>query len=227
MGVTKKPLDFFYQLNNHILEQVQDNPYLGILINENLKWTTHINKITSKASSTLGFIRRNLKHCPRKLKETAYFSLIRSVLDYASTIWDPYLVKDINRLESVQRRAARFVCNNYHRDTSVSHLLTELKWTSLADRRREQRLILHCKIINGLIEIPSEPHVTHSKYTRNSNSKGLNIIRSNTETFRNSFFPRSVKDWNNLPDSCVLSPSVDSFKGALAKVRLPPAGHRD
>ena len=54
----------FYSLNNHILKQVDENPYLGVTITENLKWSSHITKITKKANSTVGFLRRNLKMCP-------------------------------------------------------------------------------------------------------------------------------------------------------------------
>jgi hypothetical protein len=83
---SRNPLTTHYILNNHILEHVQENPYLGVIINENLKWSTYINKICNKANSTLGFIRRNLKHCNRKFKETAYISLVRSLFDYSSTV---------------------------------------------------------------------------------------------------------------------------------------------
>ena len=67
-----------YPLNNHILEQVNENPYLGLNISDNLKWSSQVNKVCNKANSMLGFIRRNLKHCNKKFKETAYISLVRS-----------------------------------------------------------------------------------------------------------------------------------------------------
>ena len=54
----------FYTLCNHILKQVDENPYLGLTLTENLKWTSHITKITKKANSTLGFLRRNLRNFP-------------------------------------------------------------------------------------------------------------------------------------------------------------------
>ena len=96
---SRNPLTTHYILNNHILEHVQENPYLGVIISENLKWSTYINKICNKANSTLGFIRRNLKHCNQKFKETAYISLVCSLFDYSSTVWDPHLQKDIDRIE--------------------------------------------------------------------------------------------------------------------------------
>ena len=83
---SKDPYTHHYSLDNHILEQVENNPYLGVLISRDLKWSTHINKICNKANSTLEFIRRNLKHCNKKFKETAYISLVRSVMDYSATV---------------------------------------------------------------------------------------------------------------------------------------------
>ena len=60
-----------YQLEGVTLEKVSSTPYLGVSISENLEWGDHISKIVSKANSTLGFLRANLKGCPSKLKEIA------------------------------------------------------------------------------------------------------------------------------------------------------------
>ena len=59
----QKPLTKFYQLNGEILQQVSENPYLGLIIRDDLQWSSHINKMCAKASQSLGFIRRNLRHC--------------------------------------------------------------------------------------------------------------------------------------------------------------------
>jgi hypothetical protein len=82
----KKKSHHSYTLNNQILEQVPSNPYLGLQvpsnpylrlqIAEDLKWKEHINNTCKKASSTLGFLRRNLQHCPRECRRTAYDILL-------------------------------------------------------------------------------------------------------------------------------------------------------
>ena len=53
--------------------------------------------------------KRNLHHCPQKVKDQAYKSLVRLRLEYGCTVWDPYRVYQKSWLEQVQRRAARFV----------------------------------------------------------------------------------------------------------------------
>ena len=88
--------------------------------------------MTNKANSKLSFLRRNLKGCPEKLKQTAYFSLIRSFMEYGATVWDPYQKYNSDKIERVQRRAARFVKSRYSRYSSVSDMLDELGWTPLS-----------------------------------------------------------------------------------------------
>ena len=114
----------------------------------------------------MGFIKRNLKYTNRDLRELAYTSLVRSILEYSSTVWDPFYQKDIDRLERVQRRAARFVLNDYKPLSSVTSMVSQLGWKPLAERRREHRLSLLYKIINGLVAIPADTHL-HFK-TRNT-----------------------------------------------------------
>ncbi len=105
--------NFFYQLNNTILKRVPTNPYLGLLISEDLKWSAHINNITKKANSALSFLRRNLKRCPASCRRSAYLALVRPLLEYGAAVWNPYLQKDIEKIECIQRNAARFITGDY------------------------------------------------------------------------------------------------------------------
>ncbi len=56
---------------------------------------------------------KNIKACPPELREIAYFSMVNSILEYASAVWDPHLKKDKLRIDQVQGRAAKFVKNDY------------------------------------------------------------------------------------------------------------------
>ena len=215
----QNPFTHFYELNNHILSQVNDNPYLGVMISANMKWSTHIEKIYKKANSTLGFIRRNLKNCNIRFKETAYISLVRSVLDYSSTVWDPFLQKDIDRLESVQRSAARFVKSDYRRTSSVSGMMEELGWKPLHQRRKELRLTLLFKIVNDLVAIPAHDHITfNQRPQRNKHQRQINILPANTDIYKHSFFPRTIKDWNSLPESAITCGTINTFKETIQKL---------
>ena len=139
----------FYQLNNTFLQQVPCNPYLGVTIAEDLHWGVHISNICKKANSTLGFLRRNLRNCPQECRKLAYISFVRITLEYGSSIWDPYLSKDINAIEKIQRRAALFIKKDYKsRDEGcVTSMLQELDLPSLQQRREFNRLTNLFKIV--------------------------------------------------------------------------------
>ena len=111
------PLKFDYLLHSHILQPVDNSKYLDVTISNDLDWGPHINDITTKANKTLGFLRRNMKNCTRKVKTLTYTSLVRPVVEYSSLVWNPSKNQQISEVEQIQRKAARYVFNDY-RDRS-------------------------------------------------------------------------------------------------------------
>ena len=152
------------------LYDIYSHDCLRVTISANLDWSKHITTTTTKANARLSFIKRNLKDCPQKLKEIAYFSLVRSFVDYASAVWDPHQKFNQVKLEMVQRRAARFVKSRYKRTDSVTAMLNKLGWPILSKRRKDARLILFYKVINNLAQVPHE-HILTKAYegTRKKN----------------------------------------------------------
>ena len=142
--------------------------------------------MTNKANTKLWLLCRNLKE---KLKQTAYFSLIHSFMEYGATVWDPYQKYNSDKIERVQRRAARFVKSRYSRYSSVSDVLDVLGWTPLSQRRQEARLILFYKIINGLAQVPFERVLVEAyKGTKRKHSMKFRQIGHITSQYRQSFF---------------------------------------
>ena len=77
-------------------------------------------------------------------------ALVRPIVEYSATIWDPYVAKNIQQVDMIQRRAARWVLVRYNRLDSVSDVLSSLKWRSLGLRRSDARLCMLYKQSNGL-----------------------------------------------------------------------------
>ena len=151
MRVSRKCSSFLhsYTLSGQVLGEVEDTKYLGVTLSDNLDWSKHITTTsnTTKANARLSFIKRNLKDCPKTLKELAYFSLVRSFTNYCSTVWDPYQKYNHEKLEMVQRRAARFVKSKYKRTESVTDMLNELGWHSLSKGARTPDLCCFTKLL--------------------------------------------------------------------------------
>ena len=237
-----KKFDGFYELNNTILQEVSSNPYLGVELSKDLTFSTHISNICSRASSTLGFLRRNLQHTPSHLRRNAYFSLVRSTLEYAATVWDPVSKAEIDQLENIQRRAARFISKDYksREPGCVNNMLKTHDLQPLEDRRKLLRLTFLFKIYEGLVPaIPPETYLTKmnpsqkrqikartftdcvstnfvSNY-QSMNSKRLELITSTTDVYSNSFFCRTIREWNGLAEDTISATSVESFKARLLR----------
>ena len=142
------------------------------------------------------------------------------ILEYSSTVCDHFYQKDIDRLERVQRRAARFVLNDYKPLSSVTSMVSQLGLKPLAERRREHRISLLYKIINGLVAIPADTHLHfNTRNTQISNSKSLKLPICTTDTFKQSFFPATIRDWNLLPDDIVNCRNLSLFKETIRKSR--------
>ena len=77
-------------LEGTVLENVESIKYLDVTITSDLKCNSHIRNVCSKANRTLGFLRRKLFSCPQDVKDAAYKSMVRPILEYGSTVWDPH-----------------------------------------------------------------------------------------------------------------------------------------
>ena len=224
-------LEFQYTLKGETLENVSSTPYLGVCLSETLEWEAHINKITSKANSTLGFLRRNLKACPPKLRETAYFSLVRSSLEYSSAVWDTFTQKDIDKLEKIQRAAARFVTQNYRQTASVTSLIHNLGWTDFKKRWKNSRLLCMFKIFNELVEIPiNDSLIPADKWTCvHGHNQAYKHIRANTYHTGTKFFLASNYPWLEFSSgSCHRIENCGSIQESAGRLDLsasfpPPA----
>jgi len=128
----------------------------------------------------------------------------RPVLEYSSTVWYPYTVGSIKKIESVQRKAARFTIGRYRRTYSVNAMLIRLNWEPLASRRHAARLLMFYKIHYGFVATPMPLDIKlHTVPTRVENSLAYHIPPSSYDYHLYSP-PRTVRDWNILPEAVVI-----------------------
>ena len=129
---------FDCSLNGKVLDRKDSVKDLGIVMSSDLTWSKHLDFIIAKSYKQLGLLRRTFGvSIGVDTKKSLYLSLVRSQLSYASQIWRPQLIRDIVRLEKVQRRASRFILP--HSSLCYKERLTTLKvlplmmWLEIAD----------------------------------------------------------------------------------------------
>ena len=196
-------------IHNHNLQSTNTAKYLGIHIDSTLKWNTHINKTAQRANTTSAFLHRNIRTCPRKIKHLAYTTLVRPILEYASIIWDPHTKSNTLKLETVQRRSARRIMQNYNRHASVTTMLQHLDLPTLQQRRRHSKIIMLYRIRHQLANVPTTNYITPA--TRNTQHYNLPYAR----TDKSSFFPSTIKLWNNLQPAIINSTTIPQLRQAL------------
>jgi hypothetical protein len=149
-------------IDGHALEVVRSHKVLGLVIQNDLKWNTHIESVVSKASKRL-YIIRILRRGGVPVEDllSIYFALIRSVLEYCCVVWHhalPLYLADV--LERMQKRALRIILPGY----SYREALAQLGCYRL-DERREQHCLNTMKRIE--IEGPLSKYVPLSRASSN------------------------------------------------------------
>lgn len=211
-----------YYLNNIPLEVVKFYKYLGVYITSTLSWSLHIDKLISNTNRMLGYIRRNFFSAPSSLKLILYKTLIRSKMDYASSIWDPHSATHIQSLELIQNNAARFIYSNYSRTSSVTSMKNSLLLPPLSARRKCFRLALFHNLYfynsylrDNLISSPS--YIS----SRIDHVHKVGIMHCHTRTCHESFIPRTSQEWNHLPGTIVSIKDHSKFRLAISDIITP------
>ena len=124
----------------------------------------------------------------------------------------------------VQHRAARFVLNKplcHSNSNSVTEMLQYLKWPTLQIYRKYLRLALLFKIINNLVKIPNQylkfPTPAQLSSIRSNHPLKLFHYQSSNDTYKFSFFPRTIPDWNDLLINNIQKQSLIDFKLHLSE----------
>jgi hypothetical protein len=202
------------------LNQTDSAKYLGLNIHKSSSWVSHIDKITKKANSTLAFLGCNVSRCPTIIKAQCYTTLVRPTIEYASSIWSPSKKDSINKVEAVQRRAARFATGDYQRTSSVTAMLQQLQWHKLQSRRAYVKTVMMYRIVYNLVDIPVEHYLNRPSLRTRGHSLRFRVWQTRTTVYRTSFFPHTIRLCNQLPGSVVEADTIYSFKAQLSIATL-------
>jgi hypothetical protein len=121
-----------------LIPEASSCKYLGIILHSDLSWADQVNYTVKKAWKALHFTMRILKKSNSNTKSLAYMPLVRPILEYGTSCWDPYREGQISALERVQKKAAKFV-----------HHANSRNCETLASRRKLSRISALFKAYSG------------------------------------------------------------------------------
>ena len=203
-----------FTLSDSPITRVDSCLDLGVTIDSELKFSKHISDIVRRAKQRSALIHRCFlsRNIPNLVR--AFHTYVRPLVEYATQIWSPHLISNLNLIESVQRSFTKRLpgLSNY----TYSERLAILQLRSLEYRRLTFDLALCFNIVHGNIALPFNDFFTFSS---NPSSRGhslkLAIPIANTNIRKYFFSTRIIKIWNDLPSSIVHAPSTSAFKKRL------------
>ncbi len=214
--------------DNVQVENVDSHTHLGVTFTKDLSWHTHILNVATKACKPLNIMQSLKYRLPRSSLEVIYISFIRPIMEYADVVWDYMTDEDCTLLENIQLAAARVVTGAI-RYTSHAKIYEECGWDTLKSRRESHKLALFHKII--FKDSPSYlydhiPPTVESRAGRPlRNSSNISLIKTNKKYFDSSFFPETIRLWNNLDDKLKKVSSYETFTAQLNKPSIAIPKH--
>ena len=221
IGRIIRPIIYNYSLNSNLLEHVTEFNDLGIIITNNFNWQKHIDLCCNKANKRLGFIQRKIGYgCSPKVKLLCYTSLVRPILEYGSIIWSNYNRNLIQQVEAVQRKAGKFILNDYEA-TYASRLLT-CQILPLTLRREYLDASFFYNCINDQVDINIFKYVQEYDNNAVTRLSDENVIRLKSQRVKktyclNFYNHRIVNIWNHIPHDIIGIEPSPSGKNTVFK----------
>lgn len=205
-----------YFIEGTSLKHVSSHSDLGVVISSDLSWSEQVIRQVKKANSIGYLISKVFSSFSVSMTSKLFKTYVRPILEYSNPVWCPLLVRDINMLESVQRRFTRLPYGVQR--PSYEARLEAMSLCPLESRRRRGDLIFTYKALhNGTSPV-------HQLFVLNTDERlrghSLKLSRSTFRTScRQNFLPNRVfHAWNALPNEAVTAPSTNSFKNYIDSV---------
>ncbi len=223
---------YWYTLNGEMIDYVPSHKDLGIVMTSRLWWGEHCDKLVSDANSKLGLLMRTCHFTTDKSKKRAlYLSIVRSIFEHCSIIWCPQTAKHLSKFDAIQKRAIKWINGEQfhsYNDSVFYEKQKELKILPIKSKFSYNSLMLFYKVVNNLVPISLPDYIDvaeagTARYTRSTapiieghdTSTYCSSVVPNCDSFRNSYFYRTMLLWNTLPACVRQSESISMFKNKL------------
>ena len=202
------------------VNQVSLTKSLGVLIDENLSWNMHINKLIKKIASSIGAIKRVRPFVPFTTLQYIYNSLVQPHFNYCCVVWDNCNKTYADKLQKLQNRAARVLTSSSY-DIAADFLLEKLGWRKLDTQRKLEKAVMVYKSLNGLAPDYLRPmfidRSSITNYSLRDTEGKLAIPKPRTNYLKNSFGYSGAVLWNSLPTELRKTNNLSVFKSGCSR----------
>ena len=209
-----QPLNICIDGNN--IKDVKKQILLGIYIDDNLRWTDHIDHLCANISSKISLLRQLSTYIPTEAQKMFYQGYILPLIDYGSSAWGTTSRSNVKRLSKLHKRTARIILNVPY-DTASSVMFNTLGWPTIDKRHICNKAVLTYKALNNLMplyitELLIPLSQTHNRTLRSTSNSSLAVPRSKTAIFYGSFSCTALRWWNQLLEATKKASSLSWFK---------------
>ena len=174
----------------------------------------HWIKIVFSANRMANAIHRSFSLKSKFFLRDLFCAYVRPKLEYASPCWNPYLVKDIKLLKSVQRRFTKRIPGL--RSLYYENRLRVLGIPTLERRRLQLDMVTFYKIVNGSFTTSLKSCIRVAPVPSRGHPCRKMVIRANSDLYKFSFIPRCIPIWNSLPAEVVAASNASVFSNRLS-----------
>jgi hypothetical protein len=208
-------------LDDDKIERVQCFKYLGIWMDENMSFNSHVEKLSKKISSRIGMISRATKYLTLEYRKVLFNAMVLPYFDYCSHVWSNINVKERNVLVRLHKRGCRMILK-VPKLTPTEDVLKELQWSSIEKRWVKNKACFMYKMLKGkhpdyMVKYFTESKDVHNHKTRHAQNGALTLCKIDSESGRRTLLFSGAKLWNELPPHVRNAESYSAFKQQVCK----------
>ncbi|XP_046845884.1 uncharacterized protein LOC124439638 [Xenia sp. Carnegie-2017] len=179
-----------YNISSTVFRNVSNYKDLGVIMSSDLKWSKHVEQIVHKANKFLGLLKRIVGGKNKDIFSNLYKTLVCPIFEYACPVWSPHLMKDIDEIEKIQRRASRIALGQRRQEMGYTERCKILKWNSLVQRRDFLSLVQCYKTVFNLNGLNFSEYFELCKNTKSrpNHPYKLQLKLARLNCYKNSFF---------------------------------------
>ena len=206
-------------IGNTSLNSVHSQKLLGLHIDETLNWNQHIDYLCSVISSRISLLKQLSYYVPQNIQKIYYQSYILPMIDYGSISWGSTSKANKERINKLQKRAARIILNADY-ITPSEEMFEQLDWMSVPHRINYNKAVLTYKALNNLTpkyisDLLTPTAIACNRKLRSTENGTLMIPKTNTTLYTGSFTCSAPKLWNTFPTSVKQASTLNTFKRVL------------